>query len=237
MLGAFALATALLVPAPLSKSSSPHTHLSSRRSVLGGAAAASGAAAALALLPTSPAFAASSGVYKPAAGSLEGTTIFITGANTGLGLESAKRLAAAGGSVVVSARTQAKAEQAAKEVGGKTIGIELDLADLRSVKSLPARLEAALGGTPTIDVLMNNAGVMAVRERVSTWLGVTAWSGYTTWIHPSPNSHGHPHPHPYQVPERVSTTDGFEKTVSVNPNPNPNPNPIPIPNPTTTTTH
>jgi hypothetical protein len=236
MLGAFALATALLVPAPLSKSSSPHTHLSSRRSVLGGAAAASGAAAALALLPTSPAFAASSGVYKPAAGSLEGTTIFITGANTGLGLESAKRLAAAGGSVVVSARTQAKAEQAAKEVGGKTIGIELDLADLRSVKSLPARLEAALGGTPTIDVLMNNAGVMAVRERVSTWLGVTAWSGYTTWIHPSPNSHGHPHPHPYQVPERVSTTDGFEKTVSVNPNPNPNPNPIPIPNPTTTTT-
>ena len=236
MLGAFALATALLVPAPLSKSSSPHTHLSSRRSVLGGAAAASGAAAALALLQTSPAFAASSGVYKPAAGSLEGTTIFITGANTGLGLESAKRLAAAGGSVVVSARTQAKAEQAAKEVGGKTIGIELDLADLRSVKSLPARLEAALGGTPTIDVLMNNAGVMAVRERVSTWLGVTAWSGYTTWIHPSPNSHGHPHPHPYQVPERVSTTDGFEKTVSVNPNPNPNPNPIPIPNPTTTTT-
>ena len=206
MLGAFSLATALLVPAPLSKSSSPHTHLS-RRSVLGGAAAAS----ALAVLPTSPAFAASSGVYKPAAGSLEGTTIFITGANTGLGLESAKRLAAAGGSVVVSARTQAKAEQAAKEVGGKTIGIELDLADLRSVKSLPARLEAALGGEPTIDVLMNNAGVMAVRPRVSTWLGVTPWSGFT-----SPNSHGHPHPHPCQVPERVSTTDGFEKTVSVN---------------------
>ena len=70
MLGAFSLATALLVPAPLSKSSSPHTHLS-RRSFLGGAAAAS----ALAVLPTSPAFAASSGVYKPAAGSLEGTTI------------------------------------------------------------------------------------------------------------------------------------------------------------------
>ena len=211
MLGAFSLATALLVPAPLSKSSSPHTHLS-RRSVLGGAAAAS----ALAVLPTSPAFAASSGVYKPAAGSLEGTTIFITGANTGLGLESAKRLAAAGGSVVVSARTQAKAEQAAKEVGGKTIGIELDLADLRSVKSLPARLEAALGGEPTIDVLMNNAGVMAVRQRVSTWSAVTPWSGFTTCMHPSPNSHGYPHPHPCQVPERVSTTDGFEKTVSVN---------------------
>ena len=148
------LAAALLLPKP----SSPHAHLSSRRSVLGGAAAAS----ALALLPPPPALAASSGGFKPAAGSLEGTTIFITGANTGLGLESAKRLAAAGGSVVVSARSKAKAEEAAKEVGGKTIGIELDLADLSSVKSLPARLEAALGGPPTIDVLLNNAGVMAV---------------------------------------------------------------------------
>jgi len=154
MLVILPLAAALLLPKP----SSPHAHLSSRRSVLGGAAAAS----ALALLPTPPAFAASSGVFQPAAGSLEGTTIFITGANTGLGLESAKRLAAAGGSVVVSARSKAKAEEAAKEVGGKTIGIELDLADLSSVKSLPARLEAALGGPPTIDVLLNNAGVMAV---------------------------------------------------------------------------
>ena len=63
---------------------------------------------------------------------------------------------------MVSARTKAKAEQTAKEVGGKTIGIELDLADLSSVKSLPARLEAALGGPPIIDVLLNNAGVMAV---------------------------------------------------------------------------
>ena len=167
------LAAALLLTPPLSKPSSPHAHISSRRSVLGGAAAAS----ALALLPTSPALAASSGIFKPAAGSLEGTTIFITGANTGLGLESAKRLAAAGGSVVVSARTKAKAEQTAKEVGGKTIGIELDLADLSSVKSLPARLEAAMGGAPTIDVLLNNAGVMAVHSAVSTWLGVTMWLG------------------------------------------------------------
>ena len=167
MLVVLPFAAALLLPAPLSKPSSPHAHASSRRSVLGGAAAVS----ALALLPTLPAFAASSVIFKPAAGSLEGTTIFITGANTGLGLESAKRLAAAGGSVVVSARSKAKAEAAAKEVGGKTIGIELDLADLSSVKSLPLRLEAALGGPPTIDVLLNNAGVMAVPDIVSTWLG------------------------------------------------------------------
>ena len=169
-----AIAAALLVPAPLS-TRSPNVHVSSRRSVLGGAAAAS----ALALLPPSPALAASTSIFRPAAGSLEGTTIFITGANTGLGLESAKRLAAAGGSVVVSARTKAKADAAAKEVGGKTVGIELDLADLSSIKSLPQRLEAALGGPPAIDVLLNNAGVMA-------------------------------------VPERVSTADGFEKTVGIN---------------------
>lgn len=160
---------------PTLKLPSPHTHASTRRSVLGRAAAAS----TLALFPTAPALAASSSIFNPAAGSLEGTTIFITGANTGLGLESAKRLAAAGGSVVVSARSQSKADAAAKAVGGKTVGVELDLADLQSVKSLPQRLEAALGGTPTIDVLLNNAGVMA-------------------------------------VPERVSTADGFEKTVGVN---------------------
>lgn len=160
---------------PTPKPQSPQTHASTRRSVLGGAAAAS----TLALFPTAPAFAAGTSIFKPAAGSLEGTTIFITGANTGLGLESAKRLAAAGGSVVVSARSQSKADAAAKAVGGKTVGVELDLADLKSVKSLPQRLEAALGGTPTIDVLLNNAGVMA-------------------------------------VPERVSTADGFEKTVGIN---------------------
>ena len=126
------------------------------------------------------------GVYSPPANSLTGTTIFITGANTGLGLESAKRLASAGAKVVVAARSRAKADAAVNEILASTsradaaVGVELDLADLKSVKSLPSRLEAALGtDAPTIDVLINNAGVMA-------------------------------------VPERQLTADGFEKTIGIN---------------------
>ena len=96
---------------------------------------------------------------QPAAGSLTGQTILITGANTGLGLESAKRLAGAGAKVVVTARSQSKAEAAAKEVSPTAVPIVLDLADLKSVAGLPERLSSS--GVASIDVLLNNAGVMA----------------------------------------------------------------------------
>ena len=70
--------------------------------------------------------------------------MLITGANSGLGLESAARLAAAGADVVATARTDAKAQQAVNEIekrtGRKVSGVALDLADLKSVKSLPSRL-------------------------------------------------------------------------------------------------
>ena len=178
------LLAALLPTPPLSSSSrygvSPSSVATGRRSVLLGA----GAAASLSLLPPAPAIAADAGLFAPPAGSMAGTTIFITGANTGLGLESAKRLATAGANIIVAARSKAKADAAVAEVAlasggaGKVVGIELDLADLSSVKTLPARLEATVGSAPVIDVLMNNAGVMA-------------------------------------VPERASTRDGFEKTVSM----------------------
>jgi len=149
---------------------SPSSVATGRRSVLLGA----GAAASLSLLPPAPAIAADAGLFAPPAGSLSGTTIFITGANTGLGLESAKRLATAGANIIVAARSKAKADAAVAEVAlasggaGKVVGIELDLADLSSVKTLPKRLEATVGSAPVIDVLMNNAGVMAVPERAST---------------------------------------------------------------------
>jgi NAD(P)-dependent dehydrogenase (short-subunit alcohol dehydrogenase family) len=141
-----------------------------------------GAGAAATTLP-SAAFAFET-VYKPKKGSLKGETVLITGANTGLGLESAKRLAAAGASIVLTARSKAKADAAAAEVRAETgakdvVGVELDLASLVSVASLPSRLDAALGADAPIDCLLNNAGVMA-------------------------------------IPERLSTADGFERTIGVN---------------------
>ena len=91
----------------------------------------------------------------------------VAGANSGLGLETAARLAAAGADVVATARTDAKAKAAVaavKEQTGVTItGVALDLADLSSVKSLPSRLPAK-----KIDVLVENAGVMAIPERLTT---------------------------------------------------------------------
>jgi NAD(P)-dependent dehydrogenase (short-subunit alcohol dehydrogenase family) len=68
--------------------------------------------------------------------------VLITGANTGLGLESAKRLLAAGARVVVTARTQAKVDATVAKLqsaeasgggGGQVAGAVLDLASLASV--------------------------------------------------------------------------------------------------------
>ena len=63
----------------------------SRRSVLAGGGATA-AAAVIGSIPPAPALAASLDLFYPTPNSLVGTTIMITGANTGLGLESAKRL-------------------------------------------------------------------------------------------------------------------------------------------------
>lgn len=176
MIALLAYSSALLPsPLPAQKNQAAAAATSaSRRAILLGA----GAASSLALAPIAPAFAADANLFTPAAGSLDGTTILITGANTGLGLESAKRLAAGGARILVTARTKAKADAAAADVGGTAVGVECDLADLASVKALPTRLAETLGTSPTIDVLLNNAGVMA-------------------------------------VPERLSTMDGFEKTVGI----------------------
>ena len=141
----------------------PAASVFSRRNVLSGAAiAATGTAGLIALKPTTP-------VFVPAAGSMSERTVVITGANTGLGFESARRLAAASARVVVTARTEEKARSAVsrlrEELGesGASAGLvplALDLADLRSVAAFPAALQNALGSDVAVDVLLNNAGVM-----------------------------------------------------------------------------
>jgi NAD(P)-dependent dehydrogenase (short-subunit alcohol dehydrogenase family) len=113
-------------------------------------------------------------IFSPAVGSLAGKTILITGANTGLGLETALRLRRAGARVIVTARSAAKVAQSvakleADSLGNERVtGIELDLASLASIKSFPARLAAATSNDLAIDVLLNNAGVMAIPKRLET---------------------------------------------------------------------
>jgi NAD(P)-dependent dehydrogenase (short-subunit alcohol dehydrogenase family) len=96
--------------------------------------------------------------------------IVVTGANSGTGQEAARRLAAAGARVVMAVRTVAKGERARDEILARQPGARLevrriDLADLGTVKEFADGLIA--DGTP-VDVLINNAGVMAPPTRMTT---------------------------------------------------------------------
>ncbi|MCF6386357.1 SDR family NAD(P)-dependent oxidoreductase [Mycobacterium sp. MBM] len=86
-----------------------------------------------------------------------GRTAVITGANTGLGFETAKALAAKGAHVVIAVRDTGKGKQAAARMSGTVTVQELDLTSLASIREAA---EALRTGNDTIDLLINNAGVM-----------------------------------------------------------------------------
>ena len=90
---------------------------------------------------------------------LEGRTFIITGANSGIGLVAARAVARAGARVVLAVRDVARGEQAAATIEGTTEVRQLDLADLASVRAFADAWDSDL------DVLINNAGVMAIPEQ------------------------------------------------------------------------
>jgi NAD(P)-dependent dehydrogenase (short-subunit alcohol dehydrogenase family) len=99
-----------------------------------------------------------------------GKLVVVTGANSGTGKEAARRLAGAGARVMMAVRTPAKGEQARADILAQHPGAQLevrriDLADLSTVRDFADRLIA--DGTP-LDVLVNNAGVMAPPTRMTT---------------------------------------------------------------------
>ena len=98
---------------------------------------------------------------------LSGRVAVVTGANGGLGLETARALAGAGAHVVMAARNQEKAAAAVEELrAGSPRGtvdvIELDLGSLASVRQAA---DAILAAHQSLDLLVNNAGLMAIPER------------------------------------------------------------------------
>jgi len=108
---------------------------------------------------------------------LTGTTAVVTGANSGIGLETAKSLATHGASVTLACRNVSKGEQAAELIrggrgsadgrGGGVPGVdvrvvELDLSSLASVRRFADAWQGPL------NLLVNNAGVMAPRKWVAT---------------------------------------------------------------------
>lgn len=89
-----------------------------------------------------------------------GRVFLITGANSGLGLEATKALVAKNARVIAACRNLDKAKAALPLEGPGEVDIrQLDLGDLASVRAFATAVSADY---PSIDVLMNNAGVMAV---------------------------------------------------------------------------
>jgi NAD(P)-dependent dehydrogenase (short-subunit alcohol dehydrogenase family) len=92
-------------------------------------------------------------------GRLDGKVAVITGANSGIGLASAKRFAAEGAQVVITGRRQAELDAAAQEIGGDVLAVQGDISNLADVDRLFDTVKTAKG---RIDVLFANAGLGAV---------------------------------------------------------------------------
>ena len=93
-----------------------------------------------------------------------GQTIVVTGANSGIGLETTRELARNGASVVMACRDRDRGEQAARDVRADVPAAELrveacELGSLESIREFADRL------AEPIDVLVNNAGTMAIPRR------------------------------------------------------------------------
>ena len=91
----------------------------------------------------------------------------VTGANGGLGLETAKALAGAGAHVVMAARDQEKAAAAEADIRARYPDASLEIVelDLGSLASVQRAADEILAKHPTVDILVNNAGLMAMPER------------------------------------------------------------------------
>lgn len=86
-----------------------------------------------------------------------GRVAIVTGANTGLGFETARLLAERGATVVLAVRDTDKGERAGRRIDGDVAVQELDLASMDSIRAGAAALRETY---PRIDLLINNAGVM-----------------------------------------------------------------------------
>ncbi|KAF3853469.1 hypothetical protein F7725_014157 [Dissostichus mawsoni] len=97
---------------------------------------------------------------------LTGKTVVITGANTGIGKETARDLAKRGGRIIMGCRDMEKCETAAKEIRGNTLNphvyaCQLDLASMKSIREFAEKIKQK---EQRVDVLINNAGVMRCPE-------------------------------------------------------------------------
>ena len=101
---------------------------------------------------------------------LTGRTIVVTGGNTGLGKETCVRLAKLGADVIIGSRSPQRGADAAEEVRAlaNTDRVSSMVLDLSSMKSIQSFVKAFQSEHEKLDVLVNNAGVMAIPTREVT---------------------------------------------------------------------
>src|SRR3982074_2237669 len=92
-------------------------------------------------------------------GSLEGKIAVITGANSGIGLASAKRFVAEGAHVYISGRRQEELDKAVQAIGAGVTAVQGDVSNLDDLDRVFSKVRSDHGG---VDVLFANAGLGAL---------------------------------------------------------------------------
>jgi len=103
-------------------------------------------------------------------GSQAGKTALVTGANSGIGFQAAAELAAHGAHVLLAVRTPVKGEEAAARIraASPAASVEVVTLDVASLASVRSFAESFLASDRGLDLLINNAGVMALAKRELT---------------------------------------------------------------------
>ena len=104
---------------------------------------------------------------------LNGKIALVTGASSGIGAATARKLAAAGAKVGLAARRVERLDKLAGQIeasGGQAVAIEMDVVDRKSVEAGVAKLVQRYGG---LDIVFNNAGLMPISDvealKVDEW--------------------------------------------------------------------
>lgn len=105
------------------------------------------------------------------------TITFITGANKGLGFETARRLSELGHTVLIGARDPERGHRAAEQLGAGARFVLIDVTDDKSVARAAAEVQAHEG---RVDVLINNAGILGTHVPAGELTGPDALEVFNT---------------------------------------------------------